>query len=440
MQYQRRRRAGFTLVEMMVATALVMVIMLIISQAFASASKTFNTMRTAGYMQERLRGGINVLRKDLSSDHFGPPYTSGRGGPHVSDQRLDQPGWQPPARGYFELRQLPDPITGGSSVREPTLGPLTDGDGLTSTRAINHGMRFTVRLPDAPASELFAAKFSAFFTRNPLANAFINEQDILYTRWAQVAYFLTLSPDPTVNNTRSDGTGLGLYVLRRRVQLMPPQNVDIGPFPQAQAQQILLDCANYANDVITPYLIATPLPGFVIVRFSGPESLNDVTTVSSLRIPFQPHPTGDDIVMVDVLSMDIKAAWFNNPSLNLQSPPSPPPGGLPGSSPAATGMAVGNTDEPFDDLPFSVLQPGRGATRCFDTGYQYDLIDWDSPTPITAAGASGQYGFLTNQLGAPFGGINPVPLRINVRALQIKLRVWDPRAEQARQATVVTEV
>src|SRR4051794_35510351 len=108
MQYQCRRRAGFTLVEMLVATALVLVIMLIITQAFASASKTFTTVRAAGDMQTRLRTGINIARKDLGADHFGPPYGSARGGPHLSDQRLDQPGWGPPRAGYFEFRQLGD--------------------------------------------------------------------------------------------------------------------------------------------------------------------------------------------------------------------------------------------------------------------------------------------------------------------------------------------
>src|SRR5947209_19795846 len=132
MRYQRRSRAGFTLVEMMVATALVLVIMLIISQAFASASKTFSTMRTAGYMQERLRTGTNALKKDLGADHFGPPYGSALNGPHVSDQRLDRAGYTPPRAGYFSFLQLQP------SVLEPVGSPLriTDGEGLTSTRSI----------------------------------------------------------------------------------------------------------------------------------------------------------------------------------------------------------------------------------------------------------------------------------------------------------------
>src|SRR5947209_10506301 len=141
MRYQRRSRAGFTLVEMMVATALVLVIMLIISQAFASASKTFNTMRTAGFMQEKLRGGVNILRKDLGNDHYGPPYGSALNGPHVSDQRLDRVGWAPPRSGYFSLRHLSPSII--EPVNNPFPLPPTDGEKLTSTRADSHVMQFT---------------------------------------------------------------------------------------------------------------------------------------------------------------------------------------------------------------------------------------------------------------------------------------------------------
>ena len=84
MRYQRHSRPAFTIVEMMVATALILVIMLIISQAFASASKTFRTIRAAGDMQAQLREGVTTARRDLAADHFGSPYGSARGGPRVS--------------------------------------------------------------------------------------------------------------------------------------------------------------------------------------------------------------------------------------------------------------------------------------------------------------------------------------------------------------------
>src|SRR3954453_3766753 len=112
MNHRAARRAGFTLVEMMVATALIMFIMVIIAEALGQGTKTFSTMRTAAQLSERNRAGINIMRKDLWADHFGPPYGA-YGGPHLSDQRLDLTGWRPPFAGYFEI------VQGAQSKYEP---------------------------------------------------------------------------------------------------------------------------------------------------------------------------------------------------------------------------------------------------------------------------------------------------------------------------------
>lgn len=512
MRNQRHSRPGFTIVEMMVATALVLVIMLIISQAFASASKTFRTIRAAGDMQAQLREGITTQRRDLAADHFGSPYGSARGGPRVSDQRLDQAGWQPPYRGYFEIRQLGDPIFGGPpSIREPMQANNgfgnTDGEGLTSTRAINHRMRFTVHLADAPGTDLFTAKFDRRFTTDPRVNAFVNDQDILYTRWAEISYLLEqMTDDASANgiaNTQTNGLGLTRYTLRRRVRLLAPQNVDYYMAPQ-QALQIVLDCGTRFIDVIPPF-IAGPAPdevraqqgqaNWVTLRMPGPEALNgpdvDFTPqfinpqwppvgVKRLKFPeemraptdppnpdsyhpeFRVHPTGDDILMVDVISMDIKAAWFNNESFNQTVatlyPPRPPlflqpsPAAAPAVQPGVilpSIFAGGNMDEPFWDLPFSFLQPGNPLPpRWFDTGTHklnpFPIIepaDWDYPGSFAAGQQIGNtQGFLTPAQQPSGPRSTTVPTRINLRALQIKLRVWNPRAEQARQVTFIVEV
>jgi hypothetical protein len=47
--------------------------------------------------------------------------------------------------------------------------------------------------------------------------------------------------------------------------------------------------------------------------------------------------------------------------------------------------------------------------------------------------------FLTPSSSAFAQYANP-PLRINVRTVQIKIRVYDPKAEQARQITIVQEL
>jgi type II secretory pathway pseudopilin PulG len=63
-------RNAFTLVEMLVATALVMFIMLILSEAFVAGLEAFRTLKAIGDMEERLRAATTAIREDLRADHF----------------------------------------------------------------------------------------------------------------------------------------------------------------------------------------------------------------------------------------------------------------------------------------------------------------------------------------------------------------------------------
>src|SRR5439155_6317611 len=135
-----------------------------------------------------------------------------RGGPRVGDQRLDLPGWMPPRKGYFEVRQftgaVPEPLQ--YFLNNGTA--MTDGEGLLSTRAGvdpatggGHVLRFTLKLPDLPAAELQSAELPptvtcidpttgnpivVAFGNNSSINAFPTGQAIVYSRWAEIQYFL----------------------------------------------------------------------------------------------------------------------------------------------------------------------------------------------------------------------------------------------------------
>jgi len=67
---QKNDRRAFTLVEMLVATALVMFIMLILSEAFVAGLNAFRTLKGIGDMEERLRAATTAIRADLTPDHF----------------------------------------------------------------------------------------------------------------------------------------------------------------------------------------------------------------------------------------------------------------------------------------------------------------------------------------------------------------------------------
>jgi prepilin-type N-terminal cleavage/methylation domain-containing protein len=460
MRIQRRtNRPAFTLVEMMVAMALCLFIMAIISQAFGAATKTFSTMRTAGQLQDSLRAGTSVIRRDLAAPHFGGPFVAGRNGAQLGDQRLDLPGWVPPQGGFFEIRQFGEPVPGNpASILEPLANPVPDGESLYSSRATQHVLKFTVRLPDAPAAELFCAEapaavpntFAAVIAGN---SAFNTGQPVFYSQWAEVHYFLTPNP-----NNETTPAGLPLYSLRRRVRLLAPQSVDLivprdvatpppqnPPVPPLWQRYPDLALQRPGPNGYPPALPSPPYPAnHVIVRFFGP----DEVSFPGNRLPYgeivqkNGLPTGDDILVTNVASFEVKAAWVRNADFNNRDAPPPVPGifGLYGSSPDSSPMfnplngATVNSDAPFDELPRSVLNTGQYVgQRVFDTWYRgvaSDAIDWDRRNVLV--GGSG-LGYLTPDQRQP-------PLRINVRALQIKIRVWDERAEQARQVTLIQEM
>ncbi|MBO0700610.1 MAG: prepilin-type N-terminal cleavage/methylation domain-containing protein [Zavarzinella sp.] len=478
MRIKRPVRAAFTLVEMMVAMALTLFIMAIIAEVFGSAQRTFSAMRTAGQLQERMRSGAMVLRRDLQSEHFDGPFVAGRGGPRVGDQRLDQAGWVPSRRGYFEIRQF------APSIYEPIQYfvnnggvPLTDGEGIVSTRAdgptvanpsTGHVLRMTVHLPDLSAPELFAAELPATVTAVtvngqgpvPLAinnkiNSFVTGQPFVYSRWAEVQYFLKANGESTPQT--NNGPSLPLYSLRRRVRLLAPAGFTISdmsnpnnpvPAPMTAADADFL--MRRYPDVAMARFPGPPGSSLVFVRVLGPDDVaNPGSTPAPIGDPFRmPYfaysqrldpggnmlETGDDILITDVLSFEIKAAWFSNPAFNNI---------LPGSSPASrpmvdpiTNQAV-NSEAPFDDLPqvnpnpLVALNPALAGQRVFDTWVNADdAIDWDKTLPTAG---NGLVGFLTQRITQP-------PLRINVRAVQIKIRVWDAQKEQARQITIIQEI
>jgi prepilin-type N-terminal cleavage/methylation domain-containing protein len=131
-------RRGFTLVEMLVAMALTVFIMAILSQAFVAGLDTFRGLKAMGDMQQTLRVGINSLRSDLSADHF-------EGKRKLSDPDITS---NPPKQGYVFIRQAnPTKKTGPTTYNPPSsIFEGVDADGLPSQRAANHVLAMTIKL------------------------------------------------------------------------------------------------------------------------------------------------------------------------------------------------------------------------------------------------------------------------------------------------------
>lgn len=583
-------RRGFTLVEMLVSSALILFIMYILASCFQSALSAFGQLKAAGDLQERLRLASMIVRDDLKQEHFdGGTAKHFNDGHTLGQQRLDKSDWQPPDKGFFRIYQG-SPSNDSTFNKAFTASNGVDVDGLISYQVINHYLHFTVHLggvqgtdktatiqngrdqvfqtqflnatggPDQSSTGPYSLydpdptnntnnrpswisppylKFDAptwdagtnSFLYNPNNTTDPQLQRFFYSPWAEVAYYLRESGQTV------DGTKLGtkLYVLYRRQRLLlddtyvsppqPPQSPSLGYLPPTPAQPALTDMSFWQRpplsamrfEMNTPSTATVPQrrfgmdPGLQTFGRSG--VFNDLQHTPNFYFPIfadnappggnNPPPAntnygmhstsssnqdGDDVLLSDVLSFEVKVDW------TPPGPQPPPTGSAPPSSndfprnaqpPILWNYGSGKTqdsnprfkyvdssvttqinpDYPFDDLPppggmnpnnnnkgFNPNYAGYGNdVRLFDT-WSHQPKDAGSltppaydfqGTPDSQMQEAWSTGYLVDTSG---GGLsNPIqpttiPLRIRVRALQIRIRIWDAKAKLARQITIVQDL
>jgi len=118
-------RPAFTLVELLVAMALILFIMSIVSVVFGDATESFRIFRSRAELSEKLRFITQTLRADLRSNHF-------ENGRRLSDSTFWDEG--PPQAGYFRIEET------SPGSRTTTI----DGDDiLTAGPADKHVLMFT---------------------------------------------------------------------------------------------------------------------------------------------------------------------------------------------------------------------------------------------------------------------------------------------------------
>lgn len=66
----RRHRPAFTITELLVAMALLVFVMAVISESFSAGTAQFRELKAIGDMAERLRATAVALRRDLAGTHF----------------------------------------------------------------------------------------------------------------------------------------------------------------------------------------------------------------------------------------------------------------------------------------------------------------------------------------------------------------------------------
>jgi prepilin-type N-terminal cleavage/methylation domain-containing protein len=423
------KRQAFTLVEMLVSLALVLFIMVILSQALSTGLETFRQLKATGELDEKLRMASTILRQDLQLDHF------------EGKRRLSDPSFWiqgAPREGFFHIEQLAKSVMEGR-----------DGDNIPSWMATNHRLHFSIKARGSRREDFLTAMVPS---DSPLLNPAVNTTflpslqyppDTRYqdpfnphkntpspynSQWAEVAYFLL------PNGSAAGGTPL--FSLYRRERLAVPNNYDLnwggkGIPAQNAGAYASMSCGVEPRGSTLYFNSPTDL--------TVPERRFGMSRVNSILVSnYTPLGTGEDLLLTDVISFTVRIL---SPDV-LNQPPTP-------------ARPYDHVDDPADgpntfvDLPIvpppqpQLVPPGgRKGPPVPSMGGQ--VVVNGKPTIIPVIGAFDTWSSVQDENYDYYGTTVyypvPAPLPIRLTALQITVRVYDLRTQQVRQITIIQDM
>jgi prepilin-type N-terminal cleavage/methylation domain-containing protein len=311
-------RKGFTLIELMVAMALTLFIMVILSQAFSLALDTFSGIKGLGDMQADLRVATVLLRDDLSQDHF------------EGKRRLSDPNilTERPQAGFVAVLQPSAPATTNPSY---TIEGV-DANGLPSYRATDHLLYMTVKRKGNRAENFFNTGLQGdpttvlmpFFSTQTAYNmngtselpnftwaapypppptvpptppppiAFYNSQ------WAEVLYYLVRTGSTEEPNVPTSMLGTPTYSLMRAQFVMVPNGTTVSTLYPNTA---LLEQTTFNS------VSCNPNTGTGFLQFYSPADAANgqrvIPTLAAASITAR-HASAGTLVLPNVISFEVQ--------------------------------------------------------------------------------------------------------------------------------------
>jgi len=448
-----RRRTGFTLVEVLVAMALTLFIMSILSAAFVAATSAVSDLKAAGDLAERLRGAANVLRRDLAADHC---YDLNGNLLPLSALWGPSPG-SPPASGFFRIYQggPTQPMPAGPPAALPQFTNFDEGvdlDGIHSYISTNHALHYTIGLHGTLRSDFL----SAWVPGSPLIAPFTGSAgggvyqfpDNFYqdtagpynAQTAEVAVFLAPNGDITDPTTPP---ALPLYGLYRRQLLTvpsswtqpagtPPGYSEVSTVPtagEATAPPANLSGYNTLQSLNVPvkrlWMNRTETVNGVCTQPQGTYQARP-SNATTYRYPTLTETDASllnaDLLLSDVVSFDVRvlvdpathgATDFGD-LYQLTDVINKPVGA------AFQFNWPANVVDPNTGQPPRVFDTWTSAKDTTDATPAYDYSAWQT------AGTASSIPIFKDANGHP----------IIIKALQITLRVWDFKTKKTRQVTI----
>jgi prepilin-type N-terminal cleavage/methylation domain-containing protein len=450
-RYSKTRR-GFTIVELLVAMALIVLIMAVLSEAFVAGLSAFRSLKSIGDMQERMRLAASKMKGDLGSPHFEgyrrlsdiDPFWQA---PSIGngDQVTRLPGGRP-QQGFLRVQTPPGSIPVVSSPSGMPYFPSVlpegqDPDGIWSW--ITNPATVVPAAPGAISGPILhmtiktvpdrkdALRRDQFFSTPvppsvaggaPTGFSLIDQVEgppdfrqpgLMNSSWAEVAWFLV----PTGETAGGVGT-TPIYSLYRRQRLLIAPRRDTfyatAPIPNppggggmpwtALGQYYGVACA--------------PDPSQNLLLWFNEFSVAEQPYVGRAvgrSMMYQPqNPLGTPSTLQSV------AQWVSQPY----------PVGLQTNNGFPTGVNPENAALLGDDLVTTdVISFEIKVLRPQDSDFR-DLNDF-----FTDGGG--------NQV-APYGGVYDTAFApqgwLSLKAIKVTIRVWDFKTQQSRQISIIQDL
>lgn len=399
-------RDGFTLVELLVAMALIIFLMTILSVAFSVAMGTFSELKAIGDMNSQLRSTSTLVRRDLASDHF----ERASGDPARLNSIPTTSAWDGANKGFFYIRQDSAGVPEGADA-DGIVAVRADGSPITAGRG-THEFGMTIRLSARTQSDTVSGSTTLPILGNLGGNNLLdfayNPQQLV-TQWAEVYYFLRPTP---VLTSEANATNLTLYTLYRRQRILTPNSMilpNTGPNAVAFNPDVINSSSLGLAQVPLGPMPVQP-PQFIAV---GPESLTTFVT---------PPPAPGVFIPLNRLG-----GWHDPFRTGYPGPyPSPPPHTGPGPAPAT-----------FDWRPYSIT--GTDAANYGSDVVLNNVLSFRIQV-LYGAGTSFQDLPGTTwpriyDTARPPSGANP-----QIRAMRIQLRVYNAKSNMTRQVSIIQDL
>jgi hypothetical protein len=430
-------RRGMTLTEMLVATAMTLVIMGVVVQLFGMVGKGVSSSRASLDMSMQLRAVAHTLRTDLNGimSETVPPVKVDADSGYLE---IIEGSGSDTSRGFKQLTGDIDDVLmfTAQTSGKPFVGKHGDTEDANGNGKLD-------RFPDVPINE---------DTNN---NGWL-DTGLMQSSYAEVAWFCREATRQPLEDANPPST---LYNLYRR-QLLVMDYVGAEPFHGENSINGSLPAAYETYDmsmrqigtngtnILLPNGLAdlTKRENRFLHNFPGSVSAaafpyeNVVANLDSGSGPLAGNRVGEDIILTNVLAFDVRVfdptAKVRQSSLEVAVVP-----GDPGYSTNLTELASGAY------IDMGVLNGGTFNSMTARSQLQTATYDtWSDHYEFNGLDEDSEYGIdqKHNQLDDDSNGIvddsnereTLPPYAVPLRGLEVRIRIYDNSTRQVRQVTV----